>query len=81
MLPLRGSAEIEELRAEVVHKAAQLKPYEIQWRDRQRFLEQHGYMLRKRFRPGWIPSWETNGGVPDEQEDYRSLPVSLVAYH
>lgn len=30
---------------------------EIEWRDRQVWLESCGYMLRPRFRPGWIPSW------------------------
>ncbi|TDL19269.1 hypothetical protein BD410DRAFT_774138 [Rickenella mellea] len=30
---------------------------EIWWRDRQVFLESRGYMLRGRFRPGWVPSW------------------------
>jgi hypothetical protein len=30
---------------------------EIYWRDHQKWLEGHGYMLRPRYRPGWIPSW------------------------
>ncbi|KAI0057008.1 hypothetical protein BV25DRAFT_1995244 [Artomyces pyxidatus] len=34
---------------------------EIRWRDRQVFLESRGYLLRPRLRPGWIPSWLTNG--------------------
>ncbi|KAI0057002.1 hypothetical protein BV25DRAFT_1831644 [Artomyces pyxidatus] len=34
---------------------------EIRWRDRQVFLESKGYLLRPRLRPGWIPSWLSNG--------------------
>ncbi|TFY75712.1 hypothetical protein EWM64_g8300 [Hericium alpestre] len=30
---------------------------EVQWRHVQPWLESQGYMLRPRFRPGWIPSW------------------------
>lgn len=36
---------------------ATLDSYEIFWRDRFLFFEAHGYRLRPRFRPGWIPSW------------------------
>ncbi|KAL5530909.1 hypothetical protein ACEPAG_3785 [Sanghuangporus baumii] len=27
------------------------------WRDRYGFLLKHGYQLRPRFRPGWVPTW------------------------
>lgn len=30
---------------------------EIWWRDHQVWLEQRGYLLRPRYRPGWVPSW------------------------
>ncbi|OSD07008.1 hypothetical protein PYCCODRAFT_1449738 [Trametes coccinea BRFM310] len=30
---------------------------EIWWQDHQVWLEQCGYMLRPRYRPGWVPSW------------------------
>ncbi|KAJ7434800.1 kinase-like domain-containing protein [Mycena galericulata] len=33
---------------------------EIFWRDHQRWLHECGYMLRSRYRPGWIPSWQTD---------------------
>ncbi|KAH9899125.1 kinase-like domain-containing protein [Epithele typhae] len=29
----------------------------VQWRDHQQWLEKHGYLLRPRLRPGWVPSW------------------------
>ncbi|KAJ7100959.1 hypothetical protein B0H15DRAFT_899862 [Mycena belliarum] len=33
------------------------------WRKLQPFLEECGYMLRPRFRPGWTPSWEKPGAI------------------
>lgn len=30
---------------------------ELWWAERQQALEAAGYMLRPRYRPGWIPSW------------------------
>ncbi|KAI0643664.1 hypothetical protein C8Q79DRAFT_976044 [Trametes meyenii] len=35
---------------------AELTEVETFWKDRQPFS--HGYMLRPRYRPGWIPSWQ-----------------------
>ncbi|KAH9920121.1 uncharacterized protein B0H18DRAFT_881238 [Fomitopsis serialis] len=34
-----------------------LRPHEHFWRDRQVWLEEHGYMLRPRYKPDWQPSW------------------------
>ena len=36
---------------------ATLEIPEIFWRDHQKWLEERGYMLRPRLRPGWTPSW------------------------
>ncbi|KAI0775850.1 kinase-like domain-containing protein [Trametes elegans] len=30
---------------------------ECWWRDHQVWLQERGYMLRPRYRPGWVPSW------------------------
>ncbi|KAJ7162138.1 hypothetical protein C8R46DRAFT_1353155 [Mycena filopes] len=38
-----------------------LSPDELFWVDLQPWLQQSGYTLRPRFRPGWIPSWKTPG--------------------
>lgn len=35
-----------------------LGPTETWWRDHQQWLQDHGYMLRPRYRPGWKASWE-----------------------
>ncbi|KAI0365094.1 hypothetical protein BV20DRAFT_955031 [Pilatotrama ljubarskyi] len=34
-----------------------LLPSEIFWRERQRYLHDHGYILRPRYWPKWRPSW------------------------
>ncbi|KAI9063417.1 kinase-like protein [Trametes sanguinea] len=36
---------------------AVLSEEERKWRDRYELLEAHGYRLRPRLRPGWVPSW------------------------
>ena len=38
-----------------------IMPYEAWWRDRYDLLLSRGYQLRPRLRPGWVPSWTTNG--------------------
>lgn len=55
-----------------------LTPEEERWRDRQQFLESVGYLLRPRYRPGWIPSWrgKTPQVRPAYTEDGIFLPVS-----
>ncbi|KAH9834123.1 kinase-like domain-containing protein [Rhodofomes roseus] len=50
-------------------RCAILYPHERAWRNRQPFLESHGYMLRPRLRPGWTPSWRTSGEHPLDAED------------
>lgn len=36
---------------------------ELRWLARYKFLKEHGYLLRPRYRPGWTPSWETTPGT------------------
>ena len=54
-----------------------LLPQEERWRDRQSLLDSHGYILRPRLRPGWIPSWKTNSLPIYDCEDSIPLPVSI----
>lgn len=51
-----------------------LDEHEESWRDRQLFFERRGYMLRPRYRPGWVPSWRLNGKSPFVSEDAILLP-------
>ncbi|KAL6306698.1 hypothetical protein BKA93DRAFT_728769 [Sparassis latifolia] len=52
-----------------------LLPDEERWKDRQPFLESRGYMLRPRYRPGWIPSWTGSTKNPIYFEDSQVLPA------
>ncbi|KAF7797588.1 hypothetical protein EIP86_008788 [Pleurotus ostreatoroseus] len=56
------ASNIRSRKARLQHISAQLSNGEIWWRDHQQWLQEKGYMLRPRYRPGWIPSWE---GKPD----------------
>ncbi|EMD34374.1 hypothetical protein CERSUDRAFT_97636 [Gelatoporia subvermispora B] len=47
---------------------------EERWRDRQKFLESMGYMLRPRLRPGWVPSWKGTDISPLDCEDEIETP-------
>ncbi|KAI0351967.1 hypothetical protein OH77DRAFT_1506233 [Trametes cingulata] len=47
-----------------------LLPSEVRWRDRQRFLEGKGYLLRPRYKPRWRPSWTGTNLDPEFCEDF-----------
>ena len=47
------------------------------WVERQEALEQAGYMLRPRFRPGWEPSWTGTNKEFHDCEDGQSGVVSI----
>ncbi|PBK75025.1 hypothetical protein ARMSODRAFT_502494 [Armillaria solidipes] len=42
----------------MLHGADELLPGETFWRDHSAWLKECGYELRRRFQPGWVPSWE-----------------------
>jgi hypothetical protein len=46
------------------------------WIERQEALEQAGYMLRPRYRPGWQPSWIGTNKFYLDFEDGNGLKVS-----
>ena len=47
----------------------ELTVHEKWWRDRYQFLKSHGYHLRDRYKPGWVPSWQGTGRYGGEFED------------
>ncbi|KAI0258295.1 kinase-like domain-containing protein [Gloeopeniophorella convolvens] len=59
----------------VLRGPERLQNHEVKWRDRQRFLESKGYMLRPRLRPGWTPSWKRTGERIMYSEDASCLPL------
>ncbi|KAI9069043.1 hypothetical protein FKP32DRAFT_1617742 [Trametes sanguinea] len=46
-----------------------LAPQEVFWQERYRYLEEHGYLLRPRYKPGWKPSWTGTNLNPTFCED------------
>ena len=48
------------------------------WRNRQKMLERHGYLLRPRYRPEWVPSWLGTEEPPYEFEDGIICAVSPI---
>ncbi|KIO23717.1 hypothetical protein M407DRAFT_77767 [Tulasnella calospora MUT 4182] len=49
------------------------------WLSRFHFLKEHGYLLRARYRPGWVPSWKDNPDVFKlEREDGVNIRVRLL---
>ncbi len=70
----------QKLREDLGDVGAELAPPELAWRDRQTYLESRGYLLRPRYRPGWIPSWRSDPSIkPFFAEDFVRAPVSVSA--
>lgn len=60
--------------------ATEMLPFERRWKDRQLFLASHGYMLRRRYQPDWVPSWRASARtMPFHHEDAWSLLVGISA--
>jgi hypothetical protein len=57
LLPWDNLAEADGY-VETDYAAGGLNEGETWWRDRQKWLQDCGYMLRPRYRPGWVPSWK-----------------------
>ncbi|KAL6300712.1 hypothetical protein BKA93DRAFT_828879 [Sparassis latifolia] len=51
---------------------------EIFWRDRQPYLDDHGYVLRPRYHPDWSPSWQgTNMDIMFCEDSITLINYSL----
>jgi hypothetical protein len=55
-----------------------LNGFEVFWRDHQEWLSSIGYLLRPRFRPGWVPSWIGTGKHPRDFEDGKVFVVCCI---
>lgn len=62
--------EAEEFRRRTEAGAYDLLSFEVWWRDRAQIFEDHGYQLRSRLRPGWVPSWKGTDINPLWCEDH-----------
>ncbi|KAF8263954.1 kinase-like domain-containing protein [Lactarius quietus] len=56
-----------------------LDEHETWWAERQEALEATGYMLRSRYRPGWIPSWRGTDKFYLDVEDGQSMRLGMDA--
>ncbi|GBE85440.1 predicted protein [Sparassis crispa] len=73
------SSEQSQHHAEETRKGIYaLHPGEIFWRDRQPYLNDHGYALRPRYHPDWSPSWEGTNMDPMFCEDSIALRINMV---
>jgi hypothetical protein len=50
------------------------------WVARTNLLNEHGYVLRPRYRPGWSPSWNPARDKDQMFEDALTLQVSNQSY-
>ncbi|KAL6300717.1 hypothetical protein BKA93DRAFT_740008 [Sparassis latifolia] len=55
-----------------------LNKAEVFWRNRQPYLDDHGYALRPRYHPGWAPSWQGTNMDPMFCEDAITLIITVV---
>ncbi len=54
-----------------------LRDVEIYWAEKYPLFEMHGYKLRRRYQPGWAPSWRGKPLITIlRAEDALSLHVS-----
>ena len=58
-------------------EAGGLSRIEKQWTNRQKALEEAGYMLRPRYHPEWRPSWINTDKFFLKVEDGRAQAVSI----
>ncbi|TFY71464.1 hypothetical protein EVG20_g1532 [Dentipellis fragilis] len=73
----------EDLHPPIVERKlarVRLRRPERQWRTIQPCLQSQGYMLRPRFRPGWVPSWNSGaaGKNIDVDKSEDSIPHASV---
>ena len=80
-----------ELALEVFGRPLMTSPAELGlgekwWVDRYTWLKEKGYVLRQRYTPNWIPSWEGTSKSWDDCEDScvpfvsRVIMITAIAY-
>jgi len=73
-----NAEQAEQFRARTAAGDFDLHHSEIWWRDRNQMLEDHGYQLRPRLKPGWIPSWKDTDINPLYCEDGLAGSVRVL---
>ena len=60
------------------NKPGHLIEPELWWSQHYHWLKDNGYLLRPRYAPDWIPSWERNNTNWVLCEDGHEAPVSII---
>ena len=69
---------LESIRNRPVIEPEVLDDSELFWLEHQKWLEECGYMLRPRYRPGWVPSWQGSKKLWEDCEDGQYGRVRLA---
>jgi hypothetical protein len=77
----RAQREFEAFGAERERRPGALSPSEVWWCQQYQWLNAQGYLLRPRYAPGWIPSWDGSRRDPFTCEDGQGLEVRLRKFY
>ncbi|KAG1746005.1 kinase-like domain-containing protein [Suillus paluster] len=75
---LRAQREFEAFGAERKQKPGTLAVYEVWWCQQYQWLKDEGYLLRPRYAPEWVPSWEGSQRHPFACEDGHTSCFSRI---
>jgi hypothetical protein len=79
---LRTRRELEIFGQERNHRPGALSANETWWCQQYLWLKSQGYLLRRRYAPDWVPSWEGTQRNPFDCEDGHCVHVRDVeAFH
>ena len=72
------TTDAEDLASKYAEEAEkELRKAEKWWRGHYDMLERHGYRLRSRYKPGWIPPWKVTGKNRFSYEEHLFSFVSM----
>ncbi|KAG2135812.1 hypothetical protein DEU56DRAFT_806642 [Suillus clintonianus] len=74
----RAQKELEAFGAERERRPGALSPSEIWWSQQYRWLKAQGYLLRPRYAPEWVPSWDGSQRDPFSCEDGQGLEFGRI---
>ncbi|KAG1863837.1 hypothetical protein F4604DRAFT_1625791 [Suillus subluteus] len=74
----RAQREFEAFGAERERRPGALSPSEVWWCQQYQWLKAQGYLLRPRYDPGWVPSWDGSQRDPFTCEDGQGLKFGRI---
>jgi hypothetical protein len=72
---LRAQKELATFGTDVKRSPGALSTQEIWWCQQYQWLKGQGYLLRPRYAPDWVPSWEASNRDPLACEDGQVMRV------